>query len=580
MKLSTPFLSASHPRDAAVPWSRVAATLVLLACCAVPVTAGPKMRRTKHDMSVTGPGPTKASSERGLCVFCHTPHGGGKEAPLWNRPNSGATYVPYDSTTTKAVVGQPTGASKLCLSCHDGTVALGMVRSRSTPIRFIGQVVTMPQDRSATLRTDLADDHPISFVYDKDLHKAANGRLRDPADLTRAVRLDNNKMVQCTSCHDAHDDQYGMFLVMKNDKSALCTTCHDVPYWNTSIHSQSTATWTGRGPNPWPKSGRRTVANNGCANCHRTHTAGTKQRLLNLAKEEENCYQCHSGSVASKNVETAFRKMSSHNVSKATGVHDPTEDQVNPPRHVECFDCHNSHAVTTASARPPSVSGALAGVSGVDSGGSVVPVAANEYQVCYRCHADSVKRGAAHIDRQTHQTNVRLEFDPSNASFHPIEARGVNPDVPSLITPLTEASLIYCTDCHNNDSGPNAGGRGANGPHGSRWTPILERRLIQTDHSQENATTYALCYKCHSRTSILGNNSFPYHGKHLQVSKAACTTCHDPHGVSQRTHLINFNKRYVSASSASGLLEYTDNGDGSGSCSLTCHGRDHDDEDY
>ena len=35
---------------------------------------------------------------------------------------------------------------------------------------------------------------------------------------------------------------------------------------------------------------------------------------------------------------------------------------------------------------------------------------------------------------------------------------------------------ILCTDCHNSDDNREFGGTGANGPHGSKWTHILERR--------------------------------------------------------------------------------------------------------
>ena len=35
---------------------------------------------------------------------------------------------------------------------------------------------------------------------------------------------------------------------------------------------------------------------------------------------------------------------------------------------------------------------------------------------------------------------------------------------------------IFCTDCHNSDDNREFGGAGPNGPHGSKWTHILERR--------------------------------------------------------------------------------------------------------
>jgi len=125
-----------------------------------------------HNLSASGPSTIRAATEGQICIFCHTPHGASAAAPLWNRFSSGAFYTPYSSTTASATIGQPTGDSRLCLSCHDGTVALGMVRSEPSTIPFAGGVVNMPLDRS-NLGSDLSDDHPISFVYDSALSLAS-----------------------------------------------------------------------------------------------------------------------------------------------------------------------------------------------------------------------------------------------------------------------------------------------------------------------------------------------------------------------------------------------------------------------
>ncbi len=106
------------------------------------------------------------------------------------------------------------------------------------------------------------------------------------------------------------------------------------------------------------------------------------------------------------------------------------------------------------------------------------------------------------------------------------------------------------------------------------YVPILEREQILTDFVKESAGNYALCYKCHERESILRDESFSFHRKHVVDKDTACTTCHDSHGVANITHLINFNRRYVGASS-NGKLEFVDKGTRRGECSLTCHGKDH-----
>lgn len=452
-----------------------------------------------------------------------------------------------------------------------------MVHSRATPIEMQGGVTTLPTG-SSNLRTDLSDDHPVSFVYDSGL-ASARGELKDPATLTGRVRLDHTGQMQCTACHDPHDNQYGKFLVAQNTASALCVACHDQNYWSTSIHKTSSATWNGVGVNPWPHTTGTTVSANACESCHAPHNAGTGPRLLNFAGEEPNCYSCHDGNVAAKNIQSEFNKSSVHPVADTTGVHDPTEDAINPPRHVECVDCHNSHAAKTASATAPGATGALAGVKGVNASGSVINPVTKEYELCYRCHADSTNRGPALVPRQTAQTNTRLEFATSSASYHPVEAAGKNSSVPSLIAPWTASSLMYCTDCHNNDQGPNAGGSGPNGPHGSTYPPLLERQLELTDFQAESSANYALCYKCHDRTSILSDASFPLHNKHVAEKQTACTTCHDSHGVVAAPRLINFNTTYVTPSSG-GRLEYNSTGPLHGNCYLSCHGTDHNPKSY
>ena len=546
--------------------------LIAVLLLALPVWAG--LATSKHNLSASGPGVVKAASEAQSCLFCHAPHNASPIAPLWNRNNPGTTYTPYSSSTSVARPGQPTGASLYCLSCHDGTIALGDVLSRGTRIGMAGGVTSMPAGNS-NLGSDLSDDHPISFAYTATL-AATRGELANPATLTGKVRLDAGGQLQCTSCHDPHDDTNGKFLVMSNQASALCQTCHTKNYWAASDHKLSAKTWNGAGTNPWPHTANATVAANACENCHRPHTAGGKKWLLNNAAEENNCYSCHNGNVAAKNIQAEFTgKSSIHPVAATTGVHDPAEPAVIQARHVECADCHNPHATNSSTGLLP---GSLTGVRGVSSGGSEVKPATAEYQICFRCHADSTGQPAPGVARQIVQTNTRLEFATTNPSHHAVVGPGRSSSVPSLIAPWTTASIVKCSDCHNNNAGPGAGGVGPKGPHGSTNPKLLERPHALTS----TPTAGDICYKCHSQ-SVITRESPHNRSEHLRYG---CKACHDPHGISSTQGTTQYNSRLLNPSTT----DNTPVGTGAAAklyvdtvarkCYMNCHGESHNGRSY
>jgi predicted CXXCH cytochrome family protein len=530
---------------------------------------------TKHNLSVSGTGTQRAANEKDICIFCHAAHTATDQTPLWNHQMSVATYTPYSSSTLKATVGQPTGSSKLCLSCHDGTVALGLMANRRAPVPMRSGAGVLPAGPSR-LGTDLSGHHPISFTYDSML-ASAHGEMRDPLTLQLEVRTDKNQQLQCTSCHDPHNNQYGMFLVKNNTASALCLDCHVPNEWGTSAHATSQASWNGTGLNPWPHTSGTTVAANACENCHAPHAAGTKPHLLNFAKAEDNCLVCHSGTVAAKNLASEVTKPSAHLITGTSALHDAAQSPLSAVnQRVSCVDCHSPHA-----ARAPekivgsTISGALARVKGMTAAGAVVQIASREYELCFRCHADTAAGSQTGIPRQFSQPNARLQFNPANASYHPVLGAAKSVQDPTLVSGWTGARQMLCTDCHNNDQGPGANGVGPKGPHGSRYAPLLERNLAQVDFQPESVNAYALCYKCHSQGVLLADR---FHSQHVRDQRAACTTCHDSHGVQTQTHLINFNTIYVKP--LNGQMSYKDLGAGHSSCTLTCHGASHNNKSY
>ncbi len=536
---------------------------------------------TVHNLSISGTGSIKATQESEICIFCHTPHHSSPRKPLWNRQDPGVTYTLYNSSTIDASPGQPDGASILCLSCHDGTIAIGSVLSRTTPIEMAGGVSTMPAGPT-NLSTDLSDDHPVSFIYNTTLASLDN-ELVDPTTLTGPVTLESEK-VQCTSCHDPHVDIYEKFLVASTRYSELCIFCHQRNGWDQSSHNLSAATWNGSGNDPWFHTSYTTVSENACENCHNPHTAGGPYRLMNYYPEEDNCLDCHNGNVASTDIEADMSQGWKHNVYPYTNIHDPNETGFVQNKHVECVDCHNPHMAHESSASAPDANGFIRGVPGVDAQGNHVSSIQYEYELCFKCHADSPDKPGTNIPRDIDQTNVRLEFDLSNPSFHPVEGPGQNSNVPSLIAPYTESSIIYCTDCH-----ASSGAQAARGPHGSIYFHLLKYNYETDDYTQESYQAYELCYQCHDRNTIIdsgGRFGRRVHRKHIVNEDTPCAVCHDAHGISSsqgnttnNTHLINFNVAVVGTNS-SGRREFVDEGSQSGSCYLECHGEDHNPESY
>lgn len=508
------------------------------------------MVSSPHDLSAGGGSAIRATNEDQVCIFCHTPHNASPVGALWNRSLSPQAYSVYTSRSLDAKPGQPTGSSKLCLSCHDGTIALGSVLSRQTPIQMLSGVTTMPIG-PGNLGTDLRDDHPISFRFDSAL-ASKDGHLREPSALPTQVKLDSNRELQCTSCHDAHNNAFGKFLVMRNTNSELCVSCHTVGRTDIQGHGQ-------------------------CVDCHQSHTAPSGAYLLKGRTITATCTSCHDGS-SGKGVDIAsdIHKVSGHDTS--SGV-DPDGSFQSV---ATCTSCHEPHTMMRGTAGVMLAgSGPLAGslgrlgrISGVNASGAVVQVVSGEHEVCFKCHGDG-NVVVPLVPRKLANNNVRLQFSPSAVSLHPVGTPGRESMVPSLKPGWTVASTMRCGDCHGSDTGTPAG------VHGSSNPGLLSARYETRDYSTESAGTYALCYKCHDRGNILDNRSFPGHRQHIVDAQAPCAACHDAHGIpagqgraANNAHLINFATTMVFPDGVTGRLEYRQSG-GTGECFLSCHGVNH-----
>lgn len=596
---------------------------------AAPCAAG--ILTTKHNLSASGPGPIKASGETQVCVFCHIPHNAHPAVPLWGHASSPATYTIYTSATLQGSAGQPNGSSKLCLACHDGAVAVGAVvpsyaypAGSSIAMTGAGPGGEIPAGPTS-LGTNLSDDHPVSLL-------PATGAAADPEIVTglpgdSAVQYDRSGQVQCTSCHNPHDNPNGNFLVLPQVAggfgSQLCLACHAKFNWGRSSHRVSDKVHAGR-----------PVKAQACAACHQVHTAAVPESLL-LSGEEGLCNSCHDGSAsvvpAIKNVAGEFAFPYKHPTDMVSGKHEAAEtflDLTDPAkRHAECVDCHNPHNAQTGTHNPSGthvpgsskIGAVLIGAWGMKPIYGTTPwsdpvswekvVFTNntdpdmlEAYLCFKCHKELAR-----------------DFNPNNPSYHAVvgDSKADPAYAGSYVNGWSPSSRMSCTDCHTS-SNP-----AVKGPHGSSFAenahalpgsdtivtdpiiafadylrggghgPSLGRHWTNRGtggtldaYGNPRSSDNDLCFHCHNRrvyghptdnSYLYGITTTGYRGPydpgenlHLgHVRGKACTTCHVVHG-SNKPHLLSFAGDSFALNSR--LNVYSPFPDGGGWSYQKCHG--------
>jgi predicted CXXCH cytochrome family protein len=603
------------------------------------------------------------------CLYCHAPHSGINGAagvaptPLWSQKLSSVqSYQTYSSTTmvNRTNASPPLGSnSTLCLSCHDGTVAVGTLTPYGQ-VPMTGNFSGTPAD----LGTNLQTTHPFSFVTPlqpaPDLVPSLSANPPSTQDATGAVRLINGN-VECGSCHNPHVqniDSSADFLVMDNSQSALCLACHNaVPSGTgmgmampaTGISNTATATAARNPLARWTDSIHATASNrvagqpmladtlvttrlnreslgpytsvrqNGCLSCHESHNSAKE---LLRGSDDQVCLNCHNGS---KNVSppapNIYAEMTlpriSHSVATAVGdnLHSAREsDVLNHNRHAACVDCHNPHAtkrVGLSFPLPPLIRPSQDGVVGISAtdGRSTVYPASNQYENCLRCHGSSSGKTNPTVygylpDRLgsgPDPLNILPQFRVTSTSSHPVMHDRSSPfPQPSLRPNMldlngarpgrTMGTRILCTDCHNSDDNREFGGAGPNGPHGSKYAHILERRYDMSRASAPGQLitnlnlppdlsptgNYALCAKCHDLATLMNNSSFSGHARHISDG-FSCSVCHTAHGMGPQAatlsgeRMVDFDINVV-APNGRAPITYRKATD---SCSLSCHGHAH-----
>lgn len=217
-----------------------------------------------------------AESQSRICVFCHHPHNSmaestmtGGYSPLWNREMSTKTFNAYNnggfnnsSDTPHALQAVSTGlsgVSLLCMSCHDGAVAMnaysqttGTTDGAPSGAGVKGAITSSAGFSSRGGASDMSNHHPMGFNYQNvqnvDNEIAAPSVPMVPTGLTQAggdFRAVNTGVaigdlldgtngstgnMECVTCHDVHNTQNApgaeRFLWRSNVGSNFCLTCH------------------------------------------------------------------------------------------------------------------------------------------------------------------------------------------------------------------------------------------------------------------------------------------------------------------------------------------------------------------
>lgn len=610
-----------------------------------------------HNLSMSGSSPVKGASSA-ACLYCHAPHSGlGGKTPLWSQTLSSQTYTLYNSTTVQNQAAQPMlgGPTSLCLSCHDGTVAVGQLNPYGT------LTMTGSMYGADVFGANLKASHPISLATPlKDASNlvsslAANGTTADPLQKVLLI----NGTVECTSCHEPHNQYIDPFspnfLVRAGANGQICLSCHEanprtvngvnnpLALWSISVHATSGATVSAQAQ----LGAYSTVSQLACGSCHASHGANGAAGLLRPAVPaapaldgvSQSCVACHSGSTnvqpAPPNVFAEIQK-TGHPYPSGANTHDPSEAAVLVNnRHATCSDCHNAHAATVATfTAAPAIRTSQSGVIGVSAsdGTTIVNPAANQYENCLRCHGSSAGKqilqlygyAPLRLVNAADSLNVIPQFSATATSSHPVTHLPNTPwPQPSLLQnmlnqdgsgnaarTLGAAAMIYCTDCHNADDNREFGGTGPNGPHGSQYSHILERRYefsqvvpgtslplngpgspIQNLFVNPNLTAsstnpgpYAICAKCHDLTNVLADASFKPgptakggHFTHVSEQGVSCSVCHAAHGMGSMSatisgeRLVNFDANVV-AQNGTFPISYSH---ATNTCVLACHGYYH-----
>ncbi len=554
-------------------------------------------------------------------------------------------------------------ASNLCLSCHDGTVAPGQTSPYGS-IKMSGSMNSqdvfgtdltgvhpfnfkLPLQSAPNLLPIVVGGQTGNPAV-----KLIGGNVQcttchephvqsiDPVAGDFLV-MNNANSGLCLACHvsdpgqlvnmanHSYKAQSGVIMSLSHSPT---TKFNPFTSWYKSAHAQASfkvsKTATAKlGPYGNTKE-------NACLSCHATHKAPGAASLLTgpilaiagMDKTTQNCISCHDGgsniSPAISNVFAEFAK-TGHPFPSGRNEHIANESEVlNNNRHATCVDCHDPHASTpTGTFAVTTIRGSQNGATGISAsdGTTVVTPATDQFETCLRCHGTSAGKKVmsmfGYLPTRTvaggDPLNLIPQFSNTARSSHPVmhDSTSSLPQ-PSLLKFMWNldghtqgralTARILCTDCHNADDNREFGGTGPNGPHGSKFSHILERRyefsqvaagyppaagpgttiqnLLPPIVDPGSNGPYSLCAKCHNLSNIMSNASFSKHSIHISAG-FSCSVCHTAHGIGASSgsvsgeRLVSFDLAVVAENDSSKApISYSRS---TGTCTLKCHNVDH-----
>ncbi len=502
----------------------------------VQVTVGPPMMAGPVTLSArTGLNSFDDGTNSGICVVCHI-NGSNPGFPTVNHPGGAGHSGGMDFTSTD------------CIQCHPHNV----------------------DTDSLTLDGFMSDPKCTGcHQFPMGTRRQVTGAGGDFTNTSHHVQGTPNDS-DCELCHEMTQHQAGTVRLFNVDTGAVipytggaipevfCTACHDANGANgdTTPYSDGVAV-----PDilaGWGTSSHAIGLT--CFDCHDNGHGSNKQGLLSIwnavsdgdpndpmVQEERFCYQCHDGNPAATDIQTEFNRSSHHDVALT--------DQVANGAKVECINCHNPHMdnATNQNISPDNWYQQWAG---------------RRVDLCLACHDGAPPT---------------VTGGPAPAVSLPAAWSGTGYNKSTYVSSTHDANLSAwgCSHCHDE--------------HGfNNLSMLLENYTIAdfTPYTYGN-NDYSICWSCHIEADIVessggtrADNAFEdLHEKHVNGENSPCIHCHDAHspfdageaGLIDLVYGVNNMDIDLNGETHSSTFWISGN---TGSCSLFCHGENHNPLDY